>query len=131
MLTKDQKLIAQIIARCWTNPAYRAAVFDNPTEEFRRAGVDMQPGDVIHVHEADFSNRHIVIPTQPLPGYSAEDAVALYCLNSRSIAPRLRRPGKAPSATKSGAKKGARKSAAKKSAARKGASRKTGRKRSR
>lgn len=117
-LTKDQKIIAQIIARCWTDPVYQAAVRANPTDEFRKAGVDMQPGDVINVYDADLANRHFVIPSKPLSGYAAEDAVPLFTLQSRSVAPRKvkKAPTRKPVAKKGAAKKGS----AKKGGAKKG-----------
>ena len=65
--TDERKIVAQIIARCWTDSTYRAAVKANPTEEFRKAGIELQPGDVVHVHETDWNNRQVVLPPAPIP----------------------------------------------------------------
>ena len=64
-MTNEQKVIAQVIARCWRDPGYKARFLADPTTVLREAGVEVPYGTNIHVHEAGEGERHMIIPPPP------------------------------------------------------------------
>jgi hypothetical protein len=113
-MPNDNTIIAQVIARCWSDPNYKAAVLADPTEELRRAGLSLEPDEIVHVHESNINNRHFIIPPPPadptlIPAGDTVPAMTHYS-RPRDPSPMRGREAGAPPEGKKGGKKGGAKS---------------------
>jgi hypothetical protein len=60
-----RKLFAQIIARAWAEPAFKARLLSHPAEVLAEYGVSVPPGCDVVVHEDTPSVRHHILPLPP------------------------------------------------------------------
>lgn len=60
-----QKAWAKIIAKCWSDPEFKQQVISNPAQALPNAGLEVQPGLKVVVHENVQGTCHLTIPQKP------------------------------------------------------------------
>ena len=64
-MTKYEKELAQIIAKAWTDPAFKEKLMKNPKEAFLEGGIPCADGGSIHVHQNKKGDWNFIIPMKP------------------------------------------------------------------
>lgn len=57
--------VAKVIAKAWADPKFKAKLKRNPAATLRAAGIRMEKGAKVTVHEERGARHHIVIPKKP------------------------------------------------------------------
>src|SRR4051794_6983539 len=73
--TGDSAAIGKIIARAWSDEAYKARLVSDPGSVFEEAGLDVAEGVDIRVVEDTPGVRHFVLPLAPGEGELSEEAL--------------------------------------------------------
>jgi hypothetical protein len=71
---EDQRLAyAKMLARVWSDDAYKARLYDDPSATLKEAGIDIPAGVEVKVLENTPELRHVVLPSPPAEGELMED----------------------------------------------------------
>lgn len=62
---KAQAAHARIIARAWSDPAFKAELLADPHKVLAAAGIELKPGVTVKVVENTDSLHHLVLPPKP------------------------------------------------------------------
>ena len=62
----------QIVARAWTDPAFKQRLLANPTDALREGGIDVPADTEVRVIEDTEQVRHLVLPPKPTAELSDE-----------------------------------------------------------
>src|SRR5579871_2632641 len=65
--------LAALIAKCWTDHAFKAQFMQDPRTVLAQVLLDLPPNAKITVHEDSDQERHFVLPQPPADGFTAED----------------------------------------------------------
>lgn len=60
-----QQKIDQVVARYWSDPAFKAQMQSDPAAALTEAGLNVPAGLKVKVHEASDDTYHIIIPQKP------------------------------------------------------------------
>ena len=63
-----------IIAKAWSDPAFKARLLANAPAALKRLGLGMRPGTTLKVVEDTDSHVHLVLPPKPAGPLSADEA---------------------------------------------------------
>lgn len=63
--TQNQKM-GQIIARCWTDAAFKARLLSDPADVFKTEGLPVPAGVALRVLENTDRVSHLIIPARPV-----------------------------------------------------------------
>jgi len=74
MITANSKKMAKVIAKAWTDPAYKKRLIKEPAKVLKEEGIKTPKGAKIHVHENSPKALHLVLPQRP-DSALAQDAV--------------------------------------------------------
>ena len=66
---------AKVVARAWSDPAFKADLIANPGATLAAAGVPVPPGVTIKVVENTDTVVHVVLPPAPAQSELSEDAL--------------------------------------------------------
>ncbi len=69
--------ISKVIARAWTDPAYKAKLLSDPHAALAEAGVEVPAGVTVKVVENTADTTHLVLPTRPERELSSDEIEAL------------------------------------------------------
>jgi uncharacterized membrane protein YgcG len=110
-----ERIVAQITARAWLDPVFKARLLADPAAVMREHGIDV-PADVrLVMHENTAAERHLVLPQKP-DGLTPEtrDPLSFVPLGTyyHFDKPRRRRGGR-QGGKKGGSKRGGRKGGSK------------------
>jgi len=61
---QDQKMV-QIIARCWSDPAFKAKLLADPVATLQSLGIDIPTGVQLRILADTEHEQHLVIPCPP------------------------------------------------------------------
>ena len=64
---ENRKKMAQVIAKAWSDPAFKKKLLSDPKGALSDAGVKVPANVNIHVHEDEPSSLHLVLPRKPKP----------------------------------------------------------------
>jgi hypothetical protein len=62
-----RKKMAQVIAKAWSDAAFKKKLLQNPKAALKEAGVTVPANVEVHVHEDQPSALHLVLPRKPKP----------------------------------------------------------------
>jgi hypothetical protein len=65
MAITNSTAMAKIIAKAWTDPAYKARLLKEPAKVARAEGIKVPKGARVHIHENSKKNMHLVLPQKP------------------------------------------------------------------
>jgi hypothetical protein len=88
----DQNPFAKVIAKAWSDDAYKQRLIDDPRPVLTEAGLDLPEGTEVRVVENTDSVAHFVIPAAPGEGEISEEALShvsggnVYCTGFPSTA---------------------------------------------
>jgi hypothetical protein len=71
----DQNPFAKVIAKAWSDEAYKQRLIDDPRTVLTEAGIDVPENREIRVFENTDSVANIVLPTAPDEGEISEEAL--------------------------------------------------------
>ncbi len=57
--------VSRVIAKCWTDPSFKAALLENPRDVLAAEGVEIDAALDVCVHENTTETVHLVIPAGP------------------------------------------------------------------
>jgi hypothetical protein len=80
MATANSKAMAKVIAKAWTDPAFKDRLYNDPANVLAAEGVKLPKGAKVYVHENSNSEVHVVLPQRP------DAALAQDALNQRADA---------------------------------------------
>jgi hypothetical protein len=72
----SQSVLSRVIARCWTDPAFKARLLADPVAVLREDGVEVPDGLQVKVLENTQAVQHWVLPSPPRDVSDAELAQA-------------------------------------------------------
>lgn len=70
---EERLAYAKVMARAWSDDAYKARLQEDPASVLKDAGIDIPPDINLKVVENTSSIRHIVLPAPPPEGELAEE----------------------------------------------------------
>ena len=73
---RNQSQIGRIIAKAWTDEAFKARLIADPVTTLRANGVAVPAGVTVTVVEDSATHRHLVLPPPAAEGELSDEAVA-------------------------------------------------------
>jgi hypothetical protein len=64
---EHRKAIAKVIARAWSDDAYKKKLLQDPKSALKEAGVTVPANVDVHIHEDQPKSLHLVLPRKPKP----------------------------------------------------------------
>lgn len=61
----DTKQVAKLIARSWSDPAFKKRLMEDPKTVLSEAGVSVPEGTKVHVLENTPNDHYVVLPPKP------------------------------------------------------------------
>lgn len=62
---EGSKAWAKVIAKCWSDEAFKKGLEANPREVLKEYGIEFSEGTQLHLHENTRSDVHISLPAKP------------------------------------------------------------------
>lgn len=72
-MSNAKQEIAKIIARAWSDEAFKAALLADPMKALKSGGFDVPAGISVEVHENTDTVVHLTLPKMPNEGISLKD----------------------------------------------------------
>ena len=61
----NQQKLQEVIAKSWSDPAFKQQLIDSPTDVLKQQGIDLPEGKEIKVLVDDEHTQNLVIPQKP------------------------------------------------------------------
>jgi len=71
----NQRNHAKLLAKAWTDPAFRARLIADPNKTVGEMGVKMPPGKTLHIIENTDSDVYMVLPRAPAGTELSDEAL--------------------------------------------------------
>jgi hypothetical protein len=78
MATDNSRAMAKVIAKAWTDPAYKKRLLSEPEKVVAEEGIKVPKGAKVYIHENSAQAVHLVLPQRP------NDAMSDDALNQRA-----------------------------------------------
>jgi hypothetical protein len=75
---------SQIVARAWSDPAFKSRLVSDPASVLREQGVELDSGVQVQVHESTERVCHFVLPPSPAEQLCEEELSASVALGTSS-----------------------------------------------
>jgi hypothetical protein len=72
MVDAYSKTMAKVIAKAWTDPAYKKRLLKEPAKVVAAEGIKIPKGTKVHIHENSKKAMHIVLPARPDAALTAD-----------------------------------------------------------
>jgi hypothetical protein len=93
-MSEAQKDVQLVIAKAWSDPAFKAQLLKNPSAALATVGIAAPKGMTIKVHENTATEQHFVLPTRAASSQLSDEHLESIAGGLTGLTPQLQRGSK-------------------------------------